>query len=264
MNWASIKRTLIHTGDKVKAHSPEILTGLGIGGMVVSTVLAVRVTPKAIDILDSAKQEKGDELTNKELLTHTWKLYLPSAALTLASGAALIFSNRISNKRVMSLTAAYDVSRRLLTSHKEATLEEVGEETALKIRDKANLKEAGKVPYNEDDIITVGTSTGTILCFEPLTGRYFWSDQESIRARVNDFNSFLIGNDYASLNEFFYKLGIPDVKMGHDLGWSVRSGSGGNGKGLAEIDFTSGILDNGTPYLIMDYYNPPQYGYVMY
>ena len=29
-------------------HSPEILTGVGIAGMIMTTVMAVRATPKAI------------------------------------------------------------------------------------------------------------------------------------------------------------------------------------------------------------------------
>ena len=33
-------------------HSPEILTGVGIAGMVTTTVMAVRATPKAIQLLD--------------------------------------------------------------------------------------------------------------------------------------------------------------------------------------------------------------------
>lgn len=32
-------------------HSPEILTGIGIAGMVTTTVMAVRATPKALELL---------------------------------------------------------------------------------------------------------------------------------------------------------------------------------------------------------------------
>lgn len=33
-------------------HSPEILTGIGIAGMVTTTVMAVRATPKALKLRD--------------------------------------------------------------------------------------------------------------------------------------------------------------------------------------------------------------------
>ena len=34
----------------MKKHSPEILTGIGIAGMITTTVMAVRATPKAIAV----------------------------------------------------------------------------------------------------------------------------------------------------------------------------------------------------------------------
>ena len=39
-------------------HSPEILTGVGIAGMVTTTVMAVRATPKAIQLLDEEKRRQ--------------------------------------------------------------------------------------------------------------------------------------------------------------------------------------------------------------
>ena len=35
-------------------HSPEILTGIGVTGMITSTVLAVSATPKALQLLEEA------------------------------------------------------------------------------------------------------------------------------------------------------------------------------------------------------------------
>ena len=41
----------------VSKHSPEILTGLGIAGMITTTILAVRATPKALELIDERKEE---------------------------------------------------------------------------------------------------------------------------------------------------------------------------------------------------------------
>ena len=38
-------------------HSPEILTGLGIAGMITTTILAVKATPKALDLIEDKKEE---------------------------------------------------------------------------------------------------------------------------------------------------------------------------------------------------------------
>ena len=39
-------------------HSPEILTGVGIAGMITTTVLAVRATPKAMQLIDAKEYEE--------------------------------------------------------------------------------------------------------------------------------------------------------------------------------------------------------------
>ena len=39
-----------------KKHSPEILTGIGIAGMVTTTVLAVKATPKALRLIEEEKK----------------------------------------------------------------------------------------------------------------------------------------------------------------------------------------------------------------
>ena len=42
-------------------HSPEILVGLGITGMVTTTVLAVKATPKALMLIEEKKKEEQVE-----------------------------------------------------------------------------------------------------------------------------------------------------------------------------------------------------------
>lgn len=39
----------------MKTHSPEILTGIGIAGMITTTVMAVRATPKALILIEEKK-----------------------------------------------------------------------------------------------------------------------------------------------------------------------------------------------------------------
>ena len=40
----------------MKKHSPEILTGIGIAGMITTTVMAVRVTPKALVLIEAERK----------------------------------------------------------------------------------------------------------------------------------------------------------------------------------------------------------------
>ena len=46
-----ITKSLLSLKTAIKKHSPEILTGIGIAGMITTTVMAVRATPKALILI---------------------------------------------------------------------------------------------------------------------------------------------------------------------------------------------------------------------
>ena len=49
-------------------HSPEILTGIGITGMITAGVMAVKATPKALDLLSEIHEKEVElELDKKEV-----------------------------------------------------------------------------------------------------------------------------------------------------------------------------------------------------
>ena len=64
LNLASIVKSVQAI---MRKHSPEILTGIGIAGMITTTIMAVRATPKALILIKDKKDELGtDELTKME------------------------------------------------------------------------------------------------------------------------------------------------------------------------------------------------------
>ena len=87
-------------------HSPEILTGLGIVGMITTTVLAVKATPKALTLIDVAENEKRDELTPMETVKATWKCYIPAAVTGVTSIACLVGASSVNTRRNAALAAA--------------------------------------------------------------------------------------------------------------------------------------------------------------
>ena len=76
---ADTKNIIKTVGAAVSKHAPELLTAFGIANMFTGVVLAVRATPKALDILDKAEEEKGGELSKTEIIADTWKVYIPAA-----------------------------------------------------------------------------------------------------------------------------------------------------------------------------------------
>jgi hypothetical protein len=88
-----------------------------------------------------------------------------------------------------------------------------------------------------------------------MFGRYFLSDMDTIKRAINDINYDISSGDmYASLNDFYSKIGLKPVDIGDDLGWNLDD------RGL-DVTFHSQIAENGTPCLVLIYNIAPKYGY---
>ena len=240
----------------ISAHSPEILMGIGIGGMITTTVLAVRATPKALKLIEKKKEEDCvDELTLIDTVKTTWKCYIPAAVTGVSSIACLIGSSRVSAKRNAALATAYKLSETALTEYRGKVIETIGEKKEQAIRDKINQEHVEKNPVSQHEVIVTGK--GTTLCFDYQSGRYFDSDIESIRKAVNTINRRMLVQDYVSLNEFYDELGLKHTKIGDDLGWRID-------RGYIEERFSSHITDDGRPCLVLNYSVAPQHDYSSY
>ena len=238
----------------ITKHSPEILTGIGIAGMITTTVLAVKATPKAIRLIEEAKEEKGEDLTKAETVKTCWKAYIPAAAICVASTACLIGASSVSIRRNAMLATAYKLSETAFSEYKEKVVETIGDEKEKVVREKVSEERIQKNPITKNEIIM--TDYGDTQFYETLSGRYFKSDIEQIKKVVNYLNKDMLQDMFGtiSLNEFYDELELERIDLGDELGWRVD-------KGLIEIDFTSKIADNGKPCIVLDYINAPHYGF---
>ena len=238
----------------ITKHSPEILTGIGIAGMITTTVLAVKATPKAICLIEEAKEEKGEDLTKAETVKSCWKAYIPAAATCVASTACLIGASSVSIRRNAMLATAYKLSETAFSEYKEKVVETIGDEKEKIVREKVSEERIKKNPITKNEIIM--TDYGDTQFYETLSGRYFKSDIEQIKKVVNYLNKDMLQDMFGtiSLNEFYDELELERIDLGDELGWRVD-------KGLIEIDFTSKIADNGKPCIVLDYINAPYYGF---
>ena len=245
----------------VTDHSPEILTGLGIGGMITTTVLAVKATPKALTLIKDKQEElypdSTQKLTPAQTIKATWKCYIPAAVTGVTSIACLIGASSVNARRNAALATAYNLSATALSEYKEKVVETVGEKKEQAIRDKVAEERIKKDPVNQSAIIVSGT--GNTRCFDTITKRRFVSDIEQIKRIVNELNRRMInGDDYVSLNEFYYELGLTDgCDIGDELGWNVT-------RGLIEIDFSAQLDTDGVPCIVLDYSVAPKRGYNSY
>ncbi len=237
-------------------HSPEILTGIGIAGMVTSTVLAVKATPKALVLLEEARTNEdgtlGDKLTIVETVKVAWKPYVPAVAVGIASISCIIGASRVNYKRNTALATAYALSERTLINYRDKVVETLGEKKEKEVRDKISQDEINKKPISSSQVII--TPKGNTLFMDSITGRYFRSDLDSIKKAVIELNMEISHQNYISLNEFYSNIGLDRISNGDNLGWNIDNG-------YVEIDYSTCLADNDEPCIVIDYISQPKYDF---
>lgn len=263
----------------VKKHSPEILTGVGIAGMVTTTVFAVRATPKALTLMGEeihyrirnnpqddeenieglikvSDDESGEwghyRLPAIDLIKTCWRCYIPATVTGVMSIVCLVGASSVNLRRNAALATAYALSESALKEYQEKVIETIGEKKEESIRDSIAKDRIDKHPVIQQEIII--TDKGETLCFDSLSGRYFKSDIDKIKKSVNELNRQMLADMYVSLNDFYYELGLENTKLGDDLGWHIDDG-------LMGISFSSQLANGETPCLVLDYQIAPQYDY---
>ena len=177
----------ISTG--LSKHGPAILTALGITGMVGTTVLAVKATPKALDLIENKKEElEKDSLTAIETVKATWKCYIPAAITCTTSIACLIGASSVNAKRNAALATAYKLSESALIEYRDKVVETIGEKKEQTVRDAIAKDHVDRNPVTNNEVII--TDKGYTLCYDELSGRYFYSDIEKIKKGEYNDNHF--------------------------------------------------------------------------
>lgn len=256
MNKPNISKFFKKVKFNVSKHSPEILTGIGIAGMITTTVLAVKATPKAIELIEEEKQNR-EEMTESPIKTMdyvkvAWKPYIPAAVTCIVSTACLIGASSVNSKRNAALAAAYNLSKTALTEYKEKVVETIGEKKEQIVKEKVAKEKIEKNPVGKNEIIITGK--GDILCLDAISHRYFESDLEKINKITNELNKRMLSEMYISLTEFYNEIGLEPTKISDDLGWNLDDG-------LIELDISSQITDDGRPCIVIDYLVAPRYDY---
>lgn len=253
MDKSNITNIIKGIKSSISRHSPEILTGIGIAGMITTTILAVKATPKAIKLIEAEKRAKHvDALSPVDTVKTVWKCYIPAAMTGVSSIACLIGSNAINAKRNAALTTVYTLSEMARNEYKEKVIETIGEKKERTIKEKVDAERIKRDPVSKKEVII--TEKGTTLCYDHVFGRYFKSDIDIINRAMNKINREIVINMYASLNDFYAELGLSPVEMGYDLGWNIDDGT-------IEIEPSSQLADDGTPCLVIDYNISPKYNY---
>ena len=197
-----------------KRNGATILTCIGGVGVVATSVLAVKATPKAMKRLDQAKEEKGENLTKFEMVQVAAPAYIP-AVVAGASTIACIFGANVLNKRQQaSLASAYALLDQSYKEYKGKVQELFGEDA----NDKVN-EAIARDKYDEEKVKTSSEAENKLF-YDSFSGRYFESTIEKVQRAEYQINRDLNMREWATLNEFYEYIGLDPIPGGDDLGWS--------------------------------------------
>lgn len=240
----------------VDKNAPTILTVCGVGGLIGTTVMAVRATPRAETLIFDEEDKKGEPLTKLETIKVAWKPYIPVVIMGAATASCIIAANSVNAKRNAALSAAYVLSETALTEYKSKVLEQVGEKKAEKIENEVSQNRVSNDPVTSKEVIITGK--GATLCYDENSGRYFESSIEELQQIENRFNKRLMENmEFLTLNDLYYEMGLDPIELGEELGWDVASG-------LVDMRFGSTLATDGRPCVTVNFKVAPRYRYNHY
>lgn len=254
-----MKEKLMKTYKKVELkaikHSPEILAGVGVVGVVGSLVMACKATTKLSDILEDSKEQldkikevaadpayeekysqddakKDTTITYVQTAMKVTKLYAPSVILCASSLGCLLASNNILKKRNAALSAAYMTVDKSFKEYRKRVADRFGEEVEKEIRYNIKAEEITKVDENGNEVTeTVKVMDGTD---DPNSysdyARFFdescaaWQNDAEynltfLKAQQQYANDLLKAKGRLFLNEVYRMLGIDETKAGQVVGW---------------------------------------------
>lgn len=248
MNISStLKRGLYATKFFLNKNLPSILAGMAVVGVGTTTVFAVYAANKSRqDIYDENQNREYDDLdylTTKEEVTLVWKNYIPTAISATATIACIIGSNSVNLRRNAAIAGLYSLSEASLKDYKEKVVNEIGTRKEEKLQNEIHQEKLNANPPNDSQVIMTGY--GDTLCWDALSDRYFKSDLETLRQVQNTLNYRLLSEMWISLNEVYEELGLNDIRLGCDLGWSVDH--------PVDFKFDAMLTPNGQPCIRLDY-----------
>jgi hypothetical protein len=228
-------------------HSPAILFGVGVVGVVATVVVASRATLKIESIMDEqdevlakielaeniegyTEQDKQRDVLLLKLKTagRLAKLYSPALALGALSIGCLSGSHIILNRRSVALTAAYALVDQSFKEYRSRVIEEFGMDKDEEFRfgtverEVTTETKAGLVKSTVKVVDPASKSLYTFLFDEVNSASYSkdWGYNQTFLAAQQIYaNDRLQARGYLFLNDVLRSLGLELVPHGQLVGW---------------------------------------------
>lgn len=240
----------------LKRNGSTILTCVGGTGVVVTSVMAVKATPKAMRLLEAAKEDKGEELTKFEVIKVAGPAYIPSALVGVSTVACVFGANMLSKRQQASLMSAYALLDNSYKEYKKKVKELYGPDANDQV-----IESIAKDKYEEVDI---SDTDGKQLFFDAFSGQYFESTIESVLNAEYFLNRDLSMRDWAVVNEWYAYLDLPPIDGGDDLGWSAGMNFDYYWQSWIDFGHSKTTMEDGRECTIISMFSEPSLGWEDY
>lgn len=222
----------------IRKHMPVILTYAGVCGVVGTSIMAVRATSKALSLIQLEKERinaelyktskengqkefpKVDKLTPKEVITVTWKCYIPSIMFGLSTIVCIIGIHALDKRNQASLASAYAMLNEAYKQYRDTAKIVYGEDADAKIQ-----AEIAKETFVSADGIAVYSPDSDfsekLLFYDFFSKRYFESTLAAVLNAEYHINRNLQLRGYSTINEFYKFLGLDGIEFGDEMGWGI-------------------------------------------
>lgn len=254
----TLRRTVSRTALKISKYSPQILTAVGIAGLVTAGVIAAKNTLKLEETLEVAKtridaveDDAGKTQAYAKNIFDLAKLYGVPLTLGAASIVSILVGHKILHKRNLALVAAYKGLEQAFSEYRKRVIEEHGEEADEKyrygIRDVTTEVDGKKVKSQEINI----PKNDYLFEFGPgstdnWTGNHDHNLFYVTRAQ-QWMNDLLQVRGHVFLQDVTRLLGFSDTAVGAVTGWIY----GGDGDDF--VDFKIKDLQETHGYILLDF-----------
>lgn len=198
-------------------NASTILTCIGGAGVIITSALAIKATPKAMELIKRAEEEKEEKLTKLETVINAAPAYIPTAIAGVTTIACIFSANVLNKKRQAAITSAYALLDNSYKEYRKKVDELYGEEAGQRVR--ANI---AKDEYEENKV-EVEVEDDKRLFYDFFSDRYFTANPVTIAQAESHINRNITLRDCAYLNDFYEEVGLEPIEAGWELGWSTSS-----------------------------------------
>lgn len=269
----SIKSTVIRalgTSElALKRNSPHISFGIGVAGVLASTVLACRATLKlektvaaiesdlhAVHALDIQADYEQSKVHYRKDIAYTYakgsfelvRLYAPAIAVGIPSLALLTSSHVQLTRRNTALTVAYTGLHEAYNQYRERVRDAVGEERERDIFHGVKIKEIKDEDGKTKKLKTIDPNALSVYAkiFDELNPNYTKDAEVNrlfIQCQQQYANDLLQAKGFLFLNDVYDMLGFDRTQAGQVVGWRI-SDDGDNYVDFGLFDCTSSRFVN--------------------